>query len=109
MDASSLSRHCPMSIRAPRAVRHGSCQHTSVVSPAMDCTEGDDPMQRYLAATLLTVTAAMGLMFLLRYSEAHVVQYPLAQVPVTGRLPEGGTFEGRLTVRTLTADEFGQL
>jgi len=66
-------------------------------------------MQRYLAAMLLTVTAAVGLLFLLRPGEAHVVQYPLTQVPVTGRLPEGGTFEGRLTVRTLTTDEFGQL
>ncbi len=66
-------------------------------------------MQRYMVAILLTVTAAVGLLFLLRHSEAHVVQYPLTQVPVTGRLPAGGTFEGRLTVRTLTADEFGQL
>src|SRR5262249_36114213 len=75
----------------------------------MNCIEGDDPMQRYLAAMLLTVTAAVGLMFLLRHSEAHVVQHPLTQVPVTGRLPEGGSFEGWLTVRTLTTDEFGQL
>lgn len=66
-------------------------------------------MQRYLTAMLLTVTAVVGLMFLLRQGEAYVVQHPLTQVPVTGHLPEGGTFEGRLTIRTLTSDEFGQL
>src|SRR5262249_31840792 len=108
---SSLSRESVVSLPGvyARVARHGFCQHTFVVSPAMTCIEGDDPMQGYLAAMLLTATTAAGLMFLLRPGEAHVVQYPLTQVPVTGRLPEGGTFAGRLTVRTLTTDEFGQL
>src|SRR5215471_15369413 len=68
-------------------IRHDFCQYTSVVSPVMDFTEGDDPMQRYLAAMLLTVTAVVVLMFLLRHGEAYVVQHPLTEVPVTGRLP----------------------
>jgi hypothetical protein len=66
-------------------------------------------MQRHLTSVFLAVTAAVGLVLLLQHSMADVAQYPLTKVPVTGRLPQGGTFQGRLTVQTLAADEFGQL
>jgi len=66
-------------------------------------------MQRHLTSMLLAVTMVVGLVLLLRHGEAHVVQHTLTQVPVTGRLPQGGTFQGRLTIQTLIADEFGQL
>lgn len=66
-------------------------------------------MQRHLIYPLLVVTAGVGLLLLLGYSEALGGKHPLQQLPVTGRLADGGTFTGRLTVQELTADEHGKL
>jgi len=53
--------------------------------------------------------AGLGLLLPLPQGEAYVVTQTLTQTPVTGRLADGGTFHGRLTVQTLTVDEDGQL
>lgn len=66
-------------------------------------------MQRHLIYLLLVVTPGVGLLPLLGYSEAFGGKHPLQQLPVTGRLADGGTFTGRLTVQELTADDRGQL
>ena len=51
----------------------------------------------------------MSLLLLLGPSTASVVTKTLAQTPVTGRLADGGTFHGRLTVQAVTVDADGQL
>ena len=51
----------------------------------------------------------VSLLLLLGHSKASVVTKTLAQTPVSGRLADGGTFHGRLTVQALTVDEAGQL
>lgn len=66
-------------------------------------------MQRHLIYPLLVVTAGVGLLLLLGYGEAFGRKHPLQQLPVTGRLTDGGMFTGRLTVQELTADDRGQL
>ena len=66
-------------------------------------------MRRFLPSIVLGVSAALGLMRPLPPSEAHVVAKTLAQTPVTGRLADGGTFHGRLTLQALAFDEAGQL
>jgi len=66
-------------------------------------------MQRYGRFLLLVVTMVMALGLPPRPGEAAGATKTLAQMPVTGRLVGGGTFQGRLTVHTLTVDEEGQL
>jgi len=66
-------------------------------------------MQQHWRFLLLVVTTVMALALQPRPSEAAAVTKTLAQTPVTGRLVGGGTFQGRLTVYTLTVDEEGQL
>ena len=55
------------------------------------------------------VSTALGLLLPLVPGEASVVAKTLAQTPVTGRLADGGTFHGRLTLQALQLDEAGQL
>jgi hypothetical protein len=66
-------------------------------------------MTRFLLSMVLGVSAALGLLLPLPLSEAAVVAKTLAQTPVTGRLADGGTFRGRLTLQALRRDEAGQL
>lgn len=66
-------------------------------------------MQRYLLALLLMITSLAGLVLTPGHSEAFVVKNTLRQMPVTGRLADGGTFAGRLTVQGLTVNDLGQL
>jgi hypothetical protein len=55
------------------------------------------------------VIAALGLLLPLLHSEAAVVAKTLVHTPVTGRLADGGTFHGRLTLQTLRRDAAGHL
>jgi hypothetical protein len=66
-------------------------------------------MARCLRSRVLGLIAGLGLLLPLQPGEAYVVTQTLTQTPVTGRLADGGTFHGRLTVQTLTVDEDGQL
>jgi hypothetical protein len=66
-------------------------------------------MTQFLLAIVLGVSAALGLLLPLLPGEAAVITKTLAQTPVTGRLANGGTFHGRLTVQTVTVDTDGQL
>ena len=66
-------------------------------------------MARCLRSLVLGIMAGLGLLLPLPQGEAYVVTQTLTQTPVTGRLADGGTFHGRLTVQTLTVDEDGQL
>ncbi len=66
-------------------------------------------MARHGRSLLLVGTTMVSLLFLLGHSTASVVTKTLAQTPVSGRLADGGTFHGRLTVQALTVDEAGQL
>lgn len=66
-------------------------------------------MPRYLLFLLLVMTFLVELVSPLKHSEAFVVKNTLQQMPVTGRLADGGTFVGRLTVQGLTVDDLGQL
>ena len=66
-------------------------------------------MRRCLIALVLGVSAALRLLLPLPLSEAAVVARTLAQTPVTGRLADGGTFHGRLTLQALRFDEAGEL
>ena len=66
-------------------------------------------MARYLRFLVLGIMAGLGLLLPLPQGEAYVVTQTLTQTPVTGRLADGGTFHGRLTIQTLTIDEDGQL
>jgi len=66
-------------------------------------------MQRYLLSLLLMITSLVGLVLTPGHSEAFVVKNTLRQMPVTGRLADGGTFAGRLTVQGLTVNDLGQL
>jgi len=58
---------------------------------------------------LLVGTTLVSLLLPLPHGEAAIVAKSLAQTPVTGRLTDGGTFHGRLTLQALTLDEAGQL
>jgi hypothetical protein len=66
-------------------------------------------MARCLRSLVLGIMAGLGLLLPLQQGEAYVVTPTLTQTPVTGRLADGGTFQGRLTIQTLTVDEDGQL
>jgi len=66
-------------------------------------------MARCLRSLVLGIMAGLGLLLPLPQGEAYVVTQTLTQTPVTGRLADGGTFHGRLTIQTLTIDEDGQL
>jgi hypothetical protein len=66
-------------------------------------------MTRFLLSIILGVLAGLGLLCPLPPGEAAVVAKTLAQTPVTGRLADGGTFHGRLTLQTLRRDEAGHL
>jgi hypothetical protein len=65
-------------------------------------------MTHCLLAVVLGVITALGPLLPLPPGEASVAQ-TLAQTPVTGRLADGGTFHGRLTLPALRLDEAGQL
>ena len=66
-------------------------------------------MTRFLLSMVLGVSTALGLLLPLPLSEAAGVAKTLAQTPVTGRLADGGTFQGRLTLQALRFDEDGQI
>ena len=66
-------------------------------------------MARHRHSALLVGTALVSLLLLLGPSTASVVTKTLAQTPVTGRLADGGTFHGRLTVQAVSVDADGQL
>jgi len=66
-------------------------------------------MARHRHSSLLVGTTLVSLLLLLGPSTASVVSKTLAQTPVTGRLADGGTFHGRLTVQAVTVDADGQL
>jgi hypothetical protein len=66
-------------------------------------------MTRFLLSLVFGVSAALGLLLPLPPGEAAGVAKTLRQTPVTGRLADGGTFHGRLTLQALTLDEAGQL
>ena len=66
-------------------------------------------MTRCLLAIVLGVSMALGLLRPLPLGEAAVIAKSLAQTPVTGRLADGGTFQGRLTLQALRFDEAGHL
>jgi hypothetical protein len=66
-------------------------------------------MKRLRMVVVLVLTSVVGLMLPLEHSEAFVVKNTLKQMPVTGRLADGGTFAGRLTVQALTINDLGQL
>jgi hypothetical protein len=66
-------------------------------------------MAQFLLSLVLGVSTALGLLFPLPPGEAAVVAKTLAQTPVTGRLADGGTFQGRLTLQALRLDAAGDL
>lgn len=66
-------------------------------------------MKRHLTFLALVVICLAVLMLPLRDSEAFVVKSTMKKMPVTGRLADGGTFTGRLTVERLTVDDLDQL
>jgi len=66
-------------------------------------------MARHRHSALLVGPTLVSLLLLLGPSTASVVTKTLAQTPVTGRLADGGTFHGRLTVQAVTVDADGQL
>ena len=66
-------------------------------------------MTRFLLSMALGVSTALGLLLPLPLSEAAGVAKTLAQTPVTGRLADGGTFQGRLTLQALRFDEDGPI
>ena len=66
-------------------------------------------MTRFLLFVVLGISTALGLLCPLPLGEAASVAKTLAQTPVTGRLADGGTFQGRLTLQALRFDEAGEL
>ena len=66
-------------------------------------------MKRHLTFLSLVVICLVMLMLPTGHSEAFVVKSTLKKMPVTGRLADGGTFAGRLTVERFTVDDIGQL
>jgi hypothetical protein len=65
-------------------------------------------MTRFLLSVVLGMSTGLGL-FPLRPGETAAIAKTLAQTPVTGRLADGGTFQGRLTLQALRFDEDGHL
>jgi hypothetical protein len=55
------------------------------------------------------VSAVLGLLVPLPLGETASVAKPLAQTPVTGRLADGGTCHGQLTLQAVWFDEAGEL
>src|SRR4030095_493122 len=74
-----------------------------------ELSQGGLTMPPFLLAMVLGVRAALGLLLPLPPGEAAVITKTLAQTPVTGRLANGGTFHGRLTLQTVPVDTDGQL
>jgi hypothetical protein len=74
----------------------------------MYLTEGDIAMPRHLMFVLLVVIA-VEYAVPLGHSEVVGVKRVLTQMPVTGRLEQGGTFAGWLTVEELTINDLGRL
>jgi len=66
-------------------------------------------MTRFLLSVVLGVSTVLGLLRPLPPGEAAVVAKTLLHTPVTGRLADGGTFQGRLTLQALRRDAAGQL
>ena len=66
-------------------------------------------MARHRHSSFLVGTTLVSLLLLLGPSTASVVTKTLAQTPVTGRLADGGTFHGRLTLQALRLDAAGHL
>ena len=66
-------------------------------------------MTRCLLLLVFGVSAALGLLLPRPPGAAAGVATTLAQTPVTGRLADGGTFHGRLTLQALRFDEAGAL
>jgi hypothetical protein len=66
-------------------------------------------MTCFLLSLVFAVCMALGLLHPLPLGEAAGVAQTLTQTPVTGRLGDGGTFRGRLTLQALQLDETGQL
>ena len=66
-------------------------------------------MRRSLLSIVFGVSAGLGLLLPLLQGEAAVVAKTLVQMPVTGRLADGGTFHGRLTLQALRFDAAGEL
>src|SRR5262244_4088702 len=66
-------------------------------------------MARHRRSLLLVGTTLVSLLLWLGHSQASVVTKTLAQMPVTGRLADGGTFHGRLTLQALRFDEDGHI
>jgi len=66
-------------------------------------------MRQSLLSIVCGVIAGLGLLLPLLQGEAAVVAKTLVDTPVTGRLADGGTFHGRLTLQALRRDEAGHL
>ncbi|MGE3541462.1 MAG: hypothetical protein AB7N91_29020 [Candidatus Tectimicrobiota bacterium] len=66
-------------------------------------------MRRSILSGLLVVIAVMGLLLPLRAGEAYVMSKTLMHTPVTGRLTDGRTFQGQLTVQAFSVDAEGQV
>src|SRR5438105_6732251 len=66
-------------------------------------------MRRALLSIVCGVIAGLGLLLPLLPGEAAGVAKTLVHTPVTGRLADGGTFHGRLTLQALRLDEAGHL
>jgi len=66
-------------------------------------------MTRYARTLMLGMMAGLGLLLPLPQGEAAVVTPTITRTPVSGRLADGGTFRGRLTVQMVTVDADGQL
>src|SRR5262245_45547786 len=74
-----------------------------------ELSHGGCTMTRFLLSIVLGVGTVLGLLLPLPPSEAAVVAKTLVQTPVTGRLADGGTFQGWLTLQALRFDEDGQI
>jgi hypothetical protein len=66
-------------------------------------------MRRSLLSIVCGVIAGLGLLLPLLPGEAAVVAKTLVHTPVTGRLADGGTFHGRLTLQAVRRDATGDL
>jgi hypothetical protein len=71
--------------------------------------EKEKTMRRYSLFCFLVVIAVVGPLLPLPPGEAYVVTKTLAQTPVTGRLADGGTFHGQLTVQAFTVNQEGHV
>src|SRR4030095_12752584 len=83
--------------------------HVTESLERLELSQGGLTMTRFLLSVVLGMSTALGLLLPLPPGETAVVTKTLAQTPVTGRLADGGTFQGRLTLQALRFDEAGQL